>query len=291
MLVSIDKNSGFCFGVVKAIDTAEMELQKYTQIYCLGDIVHNNEEVFRLKKMGMKVLNHNDLEHIENSPILIRAHGEPPQTYNLIKKNNNTIIDATCAVVLRLQQNVKKGYLQMQEKNGQVVIFGKKGHAEVIGLVGQTDNTAIVISSIDEVESLDFHIPMRLYAQTTQNLNIYKSIVCAIENAYAICGNTNPDFVWFDTICRQVANREESLKKFAKSHDVIIFVAGEKSSNGMVLFEICKTVNTHSYLISSVDSIDIKWFNGVKSVGVCGATSTPFWLMENVANYIKENNR
>ncbi|MBP5412935.1 MAG: 4-hydroxy-3-methylbut-2-enyl diphosphate reductase [Bacteroidales bacterium] len=286
MKISIDPHSGFCFGVVKAIATAEQALRTYHHIYCLGDIVHNNEEVCRLKNMGMDVVDLQQLQTLQQQQILIRAHGEPPSTYKLAAQNNNTIIDATCTVVLHLQKQVKNGYQQMQEKNGQVVIFGKKGHAEVIGLVGQTNNTAIVISSLEEIEYLNYNIPMRLYAQTTQNLHTYKIIAEAIENKYRQ-HNDNYDFIWYDTICRQVSNREESLKKFAQAHDVIIFVSGAKSSNGMVLFNICQSVNANSHLVSSIDKIDKTWFAHAQSVGICGATSTPLWLMQTMAEHIQ----
>lgn len=286
MKIQIDEHSGFCFGVVNAINAAEKELASHGHLFCLGDIVHNNEEVSRLKKMGMDIIDHSQLASLHQQRILIRAHGEPPLTYQLAQQNNNFIIDATCPVVLKLQKNVQKGYCDMQKKQGQVVIFGKKGHAEVIGLVGQTNDSAIVISSIEEVKKLNFDIPMRLYAQTTQSLQTYKEIVQAIENQYKE-RTDNVDFVWYDTICRQVSNREESLKIFAQAHDVIIFVSGAKSSNGMILYEICKSVNKNSYLVSSVDKIDKNWFTNMESVGVCGATSTPLWLMESVAKQIE----
>ncbi|MBO4581856.1 MAG: 4-hydroxy-3-methylbut-2-enyl diphosphate reductase [Bacteroidales bacterium] len=286
MKISIDPHSGFCFGVVKAIAAAEQALQTHHHVYCLGDIVHNNEEVCRLKKLGMDVIDLHQLQSIQHQPILIRAHGEPPSTYALAAQNHNTIIDATCTVVLHLQKQVKEGCQQMRAKNGQVVIYGKKGHAEVIGLVGQTDNTAIVISSLEEIEHLNYNAPMRLYAQTTQNLHTYKIIAEAIENKYRQ-HNDNYDFIWYDTICRQVSNREESLKKFAEAHDVIIFVSGAKSSNGMVLFNICLSVNANSHLVSSVDKIDKAWFSQARSAGICGATSTPLWLMEAMANHIQ----
>ncbi len=286
MKIQIDEHSGFCFGVVNAINAAEKELASHGHLFCLGDIVHNNEEVSRLKKMGMDIIDHSQLASLHQQRILIRAHGEPPLTYQLAQQNNNFIIDATCPVVLKLQKNVQKGYCEMQKRQGQVVIFGKKGHAEVIGLVGQTNDSAIVISSIEEVKKLNFDIPMRLYAQTTQSLQTYKEIVQAIENQYKE-RTDNADFVWYDTICRQVSNREESLKIFAQAHDVIIFVSGAKSSNGMILYEICKSVNKNSYLVSSVDKIDRNWFANMESVGVCGATSTPLWLMESVAKQIE----
>jgi len=207
MEVAIDQNSGFCFGVVRAIEAAENELKNSNLLYCLGDIVHNNEEVIRLKKMGMVVINHAEMQELKNQKMLIRAHGEPPSTYQLAKENNISIIDATCTVVLNLQNIVRQGYLEVKQKNGQVVILGKKGHAEVVGLCGQTNNTALVISSLEEIENIDFHKPIRLYAQTTQSLSTFKNLVKLINEKHIEQGIENPDFVWYDTICRQVSNR------------------------------------------------------------------------------------
>ena len=288
MEITIDADSGFCFGVVHAIESAEKTLKEYGQLYCLGDIVHNNEEVSRLKKMGMNIINNEEMKNLRNHRVLIRAHGEPPSTYLLAEKNNLFIIDATCPVVLNLQKNVRKGFLEMEKKDGQVVIFGKKGHAEVIGLTGQTFNKAIVISSLEEIDTINFSKPLRLYAQTTQSLSTFKSLVELIGRKYAENKIKNPDFVWYDTICRQVSNRESSLRKFAYEHDVIIFVSGEKSSNGQVLFNICQSVNEHSYRVSSLGKLQKGWFSDCKKVGVCGATSTPRWLMEAVEEEIRE---
>ncbi len=287
MEITIDQNSGFCFGVVHAIEAAEKTLQHQKQLYCLGDIVHNNEEVSRLKEMGMVVIDKAEMETLHNQCVLIRAHGEPPSTYELAEKNNLFIIDATCPVVLKLQKNVCKGFLEMEERNGQVAIFGKKGHAEVIGLTGQTNNKAIVISSLEEIDTIDFSRPLRLYAQTTQSLSTFQSLVELIRQKYIEYGSEKPDFVWYDTICRKVSNREYSLRKFAYEHDVIIFVSGEKSSNGLILFQICRSVNERSYMISSEKGLQKEWFTNCKSVGVCGATSTPMWLMNTIAEKIK----
>ena len=287
MEITIDAHSGFCFGVVHAIESAEKALKEYGQLYCVGDIVHNNEEVSRLKNLGMEVIDLQEMEQCKNQRVLIRAHGEPPSTYQLATKNNITIIDATCPVVLNLQKNVRKGFLEMQEKQGQIVIFGKKGHAEVIGLVGQTENKAIVVSSLEEIATIDFSKPLRLYAQTTQSLSTFKQLVNMIQNKYVECQINKPDFVWYDTICRKVSNREEILKKFACEHDVIIFVSGEKSSNGQILFNICQSVNQACYMISSTGKIQKHWFDNCKQVGICGATSTPMWLMNAIAEEIK----
>jgi 4-hydroxy-3-methylbut-2-enyl diphosphate reductase len=287
MDITIDAHSGFCFGVVHAIESAEKTLKEYGRLYCLGDIVHNNEEVSRLKKMGMEVITNEEMKNLYNQRVLIRAHGEPPSTYLLAEKNNLSVIDASCPVVLNLQKNVRKGFLEMQEKDGQIVIFGKKGHAEVIGLDGQTDNKAIVISHLEEIDSIDFSKPLRLYAQTTQSLSMFTSLVQLIKEKYAETQTENPDFVWYDSICRQVSNRESSLRKFAYEQDVIIFVSGEKSSNGQVLFNICQSVNKHSYRVSSLGKLQKEWFFKHKKTGVCGATSTPRWLMEAVADEIR----
>ena len=287
MEITIDAHSGFCFGVVHAIESAEKALKEYGQLYCLGDIVHNNEEVSRLKDLGMDIIDLQQMEHCKNQRVLIRAHGEPPSTYHLAIKNNITIIDATCPVVLNLQKNVRKGFLEMQEKQGQIVIFGKKGHAEVIGLVGQTENKAIVVSSLEEIDTIDFSKPLRLYAQTTQSLSTFKLLVNMIQDKYAECQINTPDFVWYDTICRKVSDREEKLKKFASEHDIIIFASGEKSSNGQILFNTCRSVNQRCYMISSTGKIQKHWFDHCEHVGICGATSTPIWLMNAIAEEIK----
>jgi 4-hydroxy-3-methylbut-2-enyl diphosphate reductase len=236
--------------------------------------------------MGMKVVNKDEMKNLYNQRILIRAHGEPPSTYQQAKKNNLTVIDATCPVVLKLQKNVRKGFLEMQKKEGQIVIFGKKGHAEVIGLTGQTNDEAIVISNLEEINTINFSKPLRLYAQTTQSLSTFKSLVAIIEQKYIEYGDKKPDFIWYDTICRQVSNREYSLKKFAYEHDVVIFVSDEKSSNGLVLFQICQSVNKRSYIISSENDLKKEWFLNCKNTGICGATSTPKWLMNAIAEKI-----
>jgi 4-hydroxy-3-methylbut-2-enyl diphosphate reductase len=240
--------------------------------------------------MGMKVIDKEKMKTLYNQTILIRAHGEPPSTYQLAKENNLTIMDATCPVVLELQKKVRTGFLEMETKNGQVAIFGKKGHAEVIGLTGQTDNKAVVITNLEEIEIIDFSKPLRLYAQTTQSLSTFKSLVELIEQKYSNYGSENPDFIWYDTICRQVSNREYSLRKFAYEHDVIIFVSDEKSSNGLILFQICQSVNNYSYMISSESDLQKEWFVNCKKAGICGATSTPRWLMNSIAEKINTIN-
>ena len=280
--VEIDTGSGFCFGVTTAIRKAEEELAKGSTLYCLGDIVHNGMECERLRQMGLVTINHDDLKQLHDAKVLLRAHGEPPETYALARKNNIEIIDATCPVVLQLQRRIKKQYdsrNEDQEIGGekQIVIFGKPGHAEVLGLVGQTENNAIVIASFEDVKKLDFSRDIYLYSQTTKSLDEFQRIIEYIKQ------NISPDadFKSFDTICRQVANRMPSIAAFAARHDLILFVCGRKSSNGRVLFNECRRVNANSHLIEGPNEIDPQWLNDeLKTVGICGATSTPKWLME-----------
>lgn len=280
--VEIDTGSGFCFGVTTAIRKAEEELAKGSTLYCLGDIVHNGMECERLRQMGLITINHDDLKLLHDAKVLLRAHGEPPETYALARKNNIEIIDATCPVVLQLQRRIKKQYdsrNEDQETNGekQIVIFGKPGHAEVLGLVGQTENNAIVIASFEDVKKLDFSRDIYLYSQTTKSLDEFQRIIEYIKQ------NISPDatFKSFDTICRQVANRMPSIASFAARHDLLLFVCGRKSSNGRVLFNECQRVNANSHLIEGPNEIDPQWLNdALKTVGICGATSTPKWLME-----------
>lgn len=273
--VEIDNGSGFCFGVTTAIRKAEEELAKGRKLYCLGDIVHNGMEVERLHEQGLETINHEQLKALHNAKVLLRAHGEPPETYELARQNNIEIIDATCPVVLALQRRIKHKWSASRE--AQTVIFGKKGHAEVLGLVGQTHGEAIVVESLDEVkQKIDLSKDINLYSQTTKNLDEYRHIIEYIQ------GNVSPEaaFKSYDTICRQVANRMPHIAEFAAHHDVILFVCGRKSSNGHALFTRCKEVNANSHLVERKDEIDFSWFNGVKTVGICGATSTPKWLME-----------
>lgn len=280
--VEIDTGSGFCFGVTTAIRKAEEELAKGSTLYCLGDIVHNGMECERLRQMGLITINHDDLKQLHDAKVLLRAHGEPPETYALARKNNIEIIDATCPVVLQLQRRIKKQYDSRNEdqgKNGekQIVIFGKPGHAEVLGLVGQTENNAIVIASFEDVKKLDFSRDIYLYSQTTKSLDEFQRIIEYIKQ------NISPDatFKSFDTICRQVANRMPSIASFAARHDLLLFVCGRKSSNGRVLFNECRRVNANSHLIEGPNEIDPQWLDDkLKTVGICGATSTPKWLME-----------
>lgn len=284
MIVQIDKKSGFCFGVVKAINKAEKALEENNTLNCLGDIVHNSEEVKRLENKGLGTIDHSGLDYLKNTTVLLRAHGEPPSTYETAKKNNITLIDATCPVVLNLQKRIKNAYAKMKEVDGQVVIYGKQNHAEVNGLVGQTENNAIVISNFDDLQNIDFSKPISLFSQTTQDLNKYKDIRIEIEKRADNAGI----FEWKDTICRQVSNREDELRVFAKSYDVILFVSGKKSSNGKFLNSICKEENENTYFVSNEDDLQDEWFSQAKSVGVCGATSTPSWLMEKIAEIVEE---
>ncbi|MCD7976442.1 MAG: 4-hydroxy-3-methylbut-2-enyl diphosphate reductase [Tannerellaceae bacterium] len=284
--VEIDKGSGFCFGVVNAIKSAEKELDSKEILYCLGDIVHNSLEVARLKELGLHTIDHEQFRFLKDKKVLLRAHGEPPSTYLTAEKNNITIIDATCPVVLRLQQKIHKCYQETRHNQTQLVIYGKKGHAEVNGLVGQTDGNAIVIEKTEDLDRLDFDRDIALFSQTTKPLDGFQDIMEAIQKR--ISGKVN--FHFYDTICRQVANRLPNVKAFASRHDWIYFVAGEKSSNGRMLFEECKKANPHTVFISDAQEITELLPDGVETVGVCGATSTPTWLMEKVAMRIKELN-
>lgn len=278
--VEIDSGSGFCFGVTTAIKKAEEELAAGKKMYCLGDIVHNGMEVERLTAMGMTTINHEQLKALHDVKVLLRAHGEPPETYELAKRNSIEIIDATCPVVLQLQKRIKKQF--DTNPNAQIVIFGKNGHAEVLGLVGQTRSEAIVIEHFDEVHKLDFERDIYLYSQTTKSLDEFHRIIEYIQSHIS----DKAVFRSFDTICRQVANRMPNIARFATQHDVIIFVSGRKSSNGKVLYNECKAVNPNSYHVENANEISLEWFANAQTVGVCGATSTPKWLMEECRDYI-----
>ena len=279
MTVEIDNGSGFCFGVTTAIQKAEEELAKGNTLYCLGDIVHNGMECERLRQMGLITINHDEMRKLHDVKVLLRAHGEPPETYELARRNNIEIIDATCPVVLQLQKRIKKQHLANCEEtiaNSQVVIFGKNGHAEVLGLVGQTGGKAIVIEQFEDVKQLDFTRDIYLYSQTTKSLDEFHRIIEYIQQ------HISPEatFKSFDTICRSVANRMPNISSFATKHDLILFVCGRKSSNGKVLFNECLRVNPNTHLIEGPDEIDRSWLEGIETIGICGATSTPKWLME-----------
>lgn len=290
MEVSIDKNSGYCFGVEFAIQMAEDEM-KDGDLYCLGDIVHNSMEVKRLNEKGLKIINRDDLEDIRDSKVLIRAHGEPPETYELALKNNIVLVDASCPVVLKLQNRVKLAFDKMEKINGQIVIYGKNGHAEVIGLTGQTNNKAIIVMTEDDLDQIDFNKPVTLFSQTTKSTKGFYSIKEKIEERIQKAKGTfeELDFSANDSICRQVSNREPQLTTFSQEKDVIVFVSGKKSSNGKALYGVCKQFNDRSYFVENEDEVNLDWFQAGDSVGICGATSTPMWLMENVADHIRKS--
>ncbi|MFN8165311.1 MAG: 4-hydroxy-3-methylbut-2-enyl diphosphate reductase [Bacteroidia bacterium] len=291
MKITIDPYSGFCFGVVYAIQKAEEELEKSGKLYCLGDIVHNNMEVERLRKKGLEVIDHEGLKNLRNTKVLIRAHGEPPETYQTALENNIELIDASCPVVLKLQHRVRESYDDVVDNDGQIVIYGEVGHAEVNGLVGQTGGDAIIVRSEEDLDKVDFSRPIYFFSQTTKSSVGFMKMKAIIEerSEKAIQKELSQEYmIANDTICRQVSNREPQLKKFAANYDVIVFVSGKKSSNGKALYEVVKSVNPKSYFVSSDDEIDNAWFNGVETVGICGATSTPMWLMEKVAAFLAE---
>lgn len=289
--VSIDQNSGYCFGVEFAIQMAEDEMENENTLYCLGDIVHNDMEVQRLYKKGLRIVTREDLQELKDCKVLIRAHGEPPETYELALKNNIELVDASCPVVLKLQNRIKHSYDKMQDSNGQVVIYGQKGHAEVIGLAGQTREEAIIVTTEEDLSQVDFSRPVTLYSQTTKSTKGFYKIKEIIETKMKDSNGLNlVEFNANDSICRQVSNREPHLMKFAKLHDVIVFVSGKKSSNGKALFGVCKSENARSYFIENETEIDRSWFEQDDSVGICGATSTPMWLMQNVAEHIEKFN-
>ncbi|MEZ5103828.1 MAG: 4-hydroxy-3-methylbut-2-enyl diphosphate reductase [Draconibacterium sp.] len=285
MKVEIDKRSGFCFGVINAIKSAEELLSTSNQLYCLGDIVHNGKEVERLEKMGLESISKEKYFTLKDCKVLIRAHGEPPETYEYAKQNNIELIDATCPVVITLQEKVKQSYDANVADKGQIVIYGKKGHAEIIGLDGQTNRNAIVIESINELDKINYERPVSLYSQTTKRIEDFYAIADEVKTRMT----PGVKLEIKDTICRQVSNRVPNLKKFAVNYDLILFVAGKKSSNGQYLYSVCKEENENSHIISEIEEINKEWFNGVESVGICGATSTPNWLMDEVANWIHTN--
>ena len=284
--VTIDTGSGFCFGVVNAIESAELELQRTDRLYCLGDLVHNSLEMERLEALGLRTIRHGALNRLEGQTVLLRAHGEPPSTYMLAQQRRIQIIDATCPVVLRLQRRIHRCYLETKDSGTQLVIYGKKGHAEVNGLVGQTDGTAVVVERTEDLEALDFGRDIFLFSQTTKPLDGCEEIVAEIRRRIP----PTVTFRFFDTICRQVANRLPNIKAFASGHDFVYFVAGRQSSNGKMLFEECRKANPQTVFISDAAEIVSPLPTGIRSVGVCGATSTPKWLMERVAGRIREIN-
>jgi len=289
MKVTIDQNSGYCFGVEFAIQMAEDEMEESDNLYCLGDIVHNDMEVQRLHQKGLRIISREDLENLRNCKVLIRAHGEPPETYQIALTNNIELIDASCPVVLKLQNRVKNAFDQMERAGGQIVIYGKPGHAEVIGITGQTMGKAIIVMHDEDLDKIDYTKPVTLFSQTTKSTQGFYRIKAMIEDRLK---ETNGEletttFNANDSICRQVSNREPQLQRFAQEQDVIIFVSSKKSSNGKALFEVCRATNQRSYFIANEEELQPEWFDGMTTVGVCGATSTPMWLMEQVANGIR----
>jgi 4-hydroxy-3-methylbut-2-enyl diphosphate reductase len=283
--IEIDSDSGFCFGVTTAINKAEEKLREEKTLYCLGDIVHNGMECERLREMGLVTINHDELSRLHDVKVMLRAHGEPPKTYEVAKEHNIEIVDTTCPVVLQLQKRIKKQFDNNPE--AQIVIFGKNGHAEVLGLVGQTNNRAIVVENIGDVQKLDFSHDIYLYSQTTKSLDEFHRIIEYIQDHIS----QDATFKSFDTVCRQVANRISRIAAFALRHDLILFVSGGKSSNGKVLFSECKRVNNNSHQIENAQEIDLQWLQNIGSVGICGATSTPKWLMEDCRKFIQDNIR
>lgn len=283
MNVTIDEGSGFCFGVRRAIATLEDELSKNDVVYCVGDIVHNEREIERLQTHGMKIIDAQELPSLHDSSVLFRAHGEPPSSYHYVTTNHLNLTDATCPVVLKLQERIRHAYHKMQEVNGQIVLFGKKGHAEVIGLMGQTENKCILLEDESQIEQVDPEKPTEVFAQTTKDPQKYESLVSLIKT------RVNNTVVAHNTICRQMADRAEHLKSFALAHDMILFVGGAKSSNSKVLYDICHSINANSHFVTSETDVNAEWFaNRPKSVGIFGATSTPLWLMEEVKSTVEK---
>ncbi len=286
MIIEIDDKSGFCYGVIRAIRTAESTLAEQGELLSLGEIVHNDKELERLKQKGLCVVEQTDLAQLHNKQLLIRAHGEPPATYETAHRQHLEIIDCTCPVVLKLQQRIKECYEKVKAHSGQLIIFGKRGHAEVLGLVGQVNGDALVIENEAQLDAVDFARPIWLFAQTTKNPDEFRHL-CDTMKARMLPGIS---FEAYNTICGQVSGRQPHLEQFAHKHDVIIFVSGRKSSNGKVLFDACKAANPRSYLVEGPAELQVEWFANCKSVGICGATSTPTWLMEQVAEAVKKIN-
>ncbi|MDR2065211.1 MAG: 4-hydroxy-3-methylbut-2-enyl diphosphate reductase [Prevotellaceae bacterium] len=287
MTVEIDDKSGFCYGVVRAIKKAENELRSHKKLYSLGEIVHNSIEVKRLEKLGLHGINHNRLHEIKNEKLLIRAHGEPPSTYDVAKQNEISIIDCTCPVVLKLQEQIKNNYEKIKQINGQIVIFGKKNHAEVNGLIGQTGGNAIVVETVKDLELIDFSRPVSLFAQTTKSMEEFNTVNEIIKKKMSETNkNGNIVFESHNTVCSQVSSRKPHLETFSGNHDIIVFVSGKQSSNGKILYNACKNVNKKTYMVEDENDLNSLWFTDAKSAGVCGATSTPKWLMEKIAEKI-----
>lgn len=281
--IEIDEGSGFCYGVIRAVEKAEMQLKESRTLYSLGAIVHNNSELERLEKIGLEVIDGKQMQNLSNTTVLIRAHGEPPATYKLAEQNNISLIDCTCPVVLKLQDRIRETYNKV---GGQIVIFGKIGHAEVNGLVGQTNGNAIVVDSLESLDAVDFTKPVQIFSQTTKDPKEYEDICNAIKGRIIAAGGSLENLTVHNTICRQVAQRHSNLVAFARKHSVIVFISGKESSNGKVLYELCKSVNERAYHIQNVEQINAEWFKEGDSVGICGATSTPKWQLEGVAGFL-----
>jgi 4-hydroxy-3-methylbut-2-enyl diphosphate reductase len=288
MIVEIDKKSGFCFGVQNAVEIAEKALSAGEKVFSLGSIVHNDKEVERLSSLGLETINHEQFSQLKDCKVLIRAHGEPPETYTTAAKNNIQIIEATCPIVKRLQSRIKDTWIHTREKNGQIVIFGKPGHAEVIGLQGQINNEGILVSELSDLGKIDIQRPIYLFAQTTMGLKAYYAFADLLMKKMQDNGiaDTDKKLTVNRTVCGQVSNREPHLKEFAGKHETIIFVSGRESSNGRMLYSVCKSINPDTHFVSSPEEIDMSWFRGKKSAGICGATSTPKWLIEKIRDII-----
>lgn len=288
MKVEIDKKSGFCFGVQNAVEIAEKALMLGERVFSLGPIVHNDKEVERLSSLGLVSIDHERFRELKNCKVLIRAHGEPPETYTTAEENNITIIEATCPIVKKLQSAIRLTWEKIKKDNGQIVIFGKPGHAEVVGLLGQTDNEGILISNPSDTDKIDFSRPVALFSQTTMDLSEFNSVKKLIYNKMKEHGVLDPVqyLLVKNTVCGQVSNREPDLRAFACKHDIVIFVSGKESSNGRMLYSICKSVNPDTHFVSSSEEIEKSWFDGKRSAGICGATSTPKWLIENIRDFV-----
>jgi len=288
MKVEIDQKSGFCFGVMNAVEIAEKALLRGEKVYSLGPIVHNDKEVERLVSLGLASINQQQFRDLKNSKVLIRAHGEPPETYRIAEENNITIIEATCPIVKKLQLRINGTWKRTRKDNGQIVIFGKPGHAEVVGLLGQTNSEGILISESADIYKIDYSRPVYLFSQTTMEINEFNNIKDLIYKKMKDHGILHPDqfFNVNNTVCGQVSNREPNLRTFAREHDTIIFVSGKESSNGRMLFSVCKSVNPDTHFVSSLEEIDKSWFAGKRSAGICGATSTPKWLIEEIRDFV-----
>lgn len=288
MEVEIDRQSGFCFGVQNAVEIAEEALLNGEKVFSLGPIVHNDKEVERLSSLGLVSIDHDQFRNLKNCNVLIRAHGEPPETYITAEKNNITIIEATCPIVKRLQSKIKDTWIKTKQGNGQVVIFGKPGHAEVVGLLGQINNEGILVSGPDDFKKIDVTRPVYLFSQTTMSVKEYSNLIDILRHNMEEYGikDTDKNLIINKTICGQVSNREPHLKVFARKHDIVIFVSGRESSNGKMLYSVCKSINPDTHFVSSPEELEASWFKGKNSVGICGATSTPKWLIETIRDII-----